>query len=524
MHETASNFFNKTESTFRSVEAQLPTPPSQHRTRETTVPVVVDLHMVECIVGRVESSAGMSRELLTTVVTLPGLFSWNQKSSFNSLVNVELEREEREAEKKREELKEKCRLAQECKDAGDKKREEDEARKAKEAEEEREKQRKAEAEEEERKAWEAEEEARRAQEGEEEAWEAEKKAREEEAKKAEVATHARLRQRLDDMIKEFRERQASVSQEIRIPSPEFRARERSQVKAKPKATGAKKRKVMEEESEEEEEFPCDNCDRRKVHCSFTEGKRKRRVGAGTEVLAARAPRPTPVKPTGVKPSGEIKAGPSGSGSGKGSRLPTEARWPKLTGLSGDQASAAIRELLAQQNALFEHMHDMLQGILEFAKRTHWQNSRLSKWVQWWTGAAEEAGVWGSGLGADWEGFSLGSENGGGDVGDAGNGGSDAGSGNDDRMDADGDATMREDLSGDTLFSISSSDTTPSSDSISDSASGSDSISASAFGNDSASGRTSTSSVRLASSTPISDFHSWNSVGNQATRIIGGIKG
>ncbi|KAF8521806.1 hypothetical protein JB92DRAFT_3110872 [Gautieria morchelliformis] len=436
---------------------------------------------------------------------------FNKTESTFSLVDVELEREEREAEKKREELKEKCRLAQECKDAGDKKREEDEARKAKEAEEEREKQRKAEAEEEERKAWEAEEEARRAQEGEEEAWEAEKKAREEEAKKSEVATHARLRQRLDDMIKEFREWQAS-------------ARERSQVKAKPKATGAKKRKVMEEESEEEEEFPCNNCDRRKVHCSFTEGKRKRRVGAGTEVPAARTPRPTPVKPTGVKPSGEIKAGPSGSGSGKGSRLPTEARWPKLTGLSGDQASAAIRELLAQQNALFEHMHDMLQGILEFAKRTHWQNSRLSKWVQWWTDVAEEAGVWGSGSGADWEGFSLGSENGGGDAGDAGNGGSDAGSGNDDGMDADGDATMREDLSGDTLFSISSSDTTPSSDSISDSASGSDSISASAFGNDSASGRTSTSSVRLASSTPISDFHSRNSVGNQATRIIGGIKG
>ncbi|KAF8495582.1 hypothetical protein JB92DRAFT_3126440 [Gautieria morchelliformis] len=65
--------------------------------------------------------------------------------------------------------------------------------------------------------------------------------------------------------------------------------------------------------------------------------------------------------------------------------------------------------------------------------------------------------------------------------------------------------MTEKVSGDTLFSISSSDTTPSSDSISDSASGSDSISASAFGNDSASGRTSTSSVRLASSTPISDF-------------------
>ncbi|KAF8518893.1 hypothetical protein JB92DRAFT_3112734 [Gautieria morchelliformis] len=63
-----------------------------------------------------------------------------------------------------------------------------------------------------------------------------------------------------------------------------------------------------------------------------------------------------------------------------------------------------------------------------------------------------------------------------------------------------------------------------SDSISNSASSSDSISAPAFGNDSASGRTSTSSVRLASSTPISDFHSQNSVGNQATRIIGGIKG
>ncbi|KAF8517637.1 hypothetical protein JB92DRAFT_3113412 [Gautieria morchelliformis] len=80
------------------------------------------------------------------------------------------------------------------------------------------------------------------------------------------------------------------------------------------------------------------------------------------------------------------------------------------------------------------------------------------------------------------------------------------------------------MSGDTLFSISSSDTTPSSDSISDSGSGSDSISASAFGNDSASGRTSTSSVRFSSSTPISDFRSRNSVGNQATRIIGGIKG
>ncbi|KAF8499348.1 hypothetical protein JB92DRAFT_3124996 [Gautieria morchelliformis] len=80
------------------------------------------------------------------------------------------------------------------------------------------------------------------------------------------------------------------------------------------------------------------------------------------------------------------------------------------------------------------------------------------------------------------------------------------------------------LSGDTLFSISSSDTTPSSNSISDSSSSSNSISASAFGNDSASGRTSTSSVRFASSTPISDFHSWNSVRNQATRVIGGIKG
>ncbi|KAF8526386.1 hypothetical protein JB92DRAFT_3108379 [Gautieria morchelliformis] len=63
-----------------------------------------------------------------------------------------------------------------------------------------------------------------------------------------------------------------------------------------------------------------------------------------------------------------------------------------------------------------------------------------------------------------------------------------------------------------------------SDSISDSTSSSDSISASAFGNDSASGRTSTSSVRFASSTPISDFHSWNSVGNQAACVIGGIKG
>ncbi|KAF8531851.1 hypothetical protein JB92DRAFT_2824810 [Gautieria morchelliformis] len=84
MRETASNFFNKTESTFRSVEARLPTPPSQHRTWETTVPVVVDLHMVECIVGRVKSSAEMSGELLTAVVTLPGLFSWNRKSSLNS--------------------------------------------------------------------------------------------------------------------------------------------------------------------------------------------------------------------------------------------------------------------------------------------------------------------------------------------------------------------------------------------------------------------------------------------------------
>ncbi|KAF8510853.1 hypothetical protein JB92DRAFT_3118611 [Gautieria morchelliformis] len=63
-----------------------------------------------------------------------------------------------------------------------------------------------------------------------------------------------------------------------------------------------------------------------------------------------------------------------------------------------------------------------------------------------------------------------------------------------------------------------------SDSISESASGSDSISGSAFRNDSASGRTSTSSVRFASSTPISDFHSQNSAGNQATRVIGGIKG
>ncbi|KAF8525284.1 hypothetical protein JB92DRAFT_2826819 [Gautieria morchelliformis] len=86
MRETPSNFFNKTESTFRSVEARLPTPPSQHRTRETTVPVVVDLHMVECIVGRGESSVGMSGELLTAVVTLPGLFSWNQKPSFISYV------------------------------------------------------------------------------------------------------------------------------------------------------------------------------------------------------------------------------------------------------------------------------------------------------------------------------------------------------------------------------------------------------------------------------------------------------
>ncbi|KAF8520543.1 hypothetical protein JB92DRAFT_2828148 [Gautieria morchelliformis] len=74
----------ETESTFRSVEARLPTPPSQHRTQETTVPVVVDLHTIECIVGRVESSMGMSGELLTAVVTLPGLFSWNQKSSLNS--------------------------------------------------------------------------------------------------------------------------------------------------------------------------------------------------------------------------------------------------------------------------------------------------------------------------------------------------------------------------------------------------------------------------------------------------------
>ncbi|KAF8523585.1 hypothetical protein JB92DRAFT_3110019 [Gautieria morchelliformis] len=75
-----------------------------------------------------------------------------------------------------------------------------------------------------------------------------------------------------------------------------------------------------------------------------------------------------------------------------------------------------------------------------------------------------------------------------------------------------------------FVTVEDSNTTPSSDSISNSASSSDSISASAFGNDSASGRTSTSSVRLASSTPISDFRSWNSVGNQATRVIGGIKG
>ncbi|KAF8523404.1 hypothetical protein JB92DRAFT_3263769 [Gautieria morchelliformis] len=37
-----------------SVEARPPTPPSQHGTRETTMPVVVDLHTVECIVGRVK--------------------------------------------------------------------------------------------------------------------------------------------------------------------------------------------------------------------------------------------------------------------------------------------------------------------------------------------------------------------------------------------------------------------------------------------------------------------------------------
>ncbi|KAF8479991.1 hypothetical protein JB92DRAFT_3133236 [Gautieria morchelliformis] len=497
-------------------------------------------------------------------------------------LDAELKCEEREAEKKREQLKEKCRLAQERKDAVDKKRKEDEARKVKEAEEEREQQHKAEVVEEEHKAREAEEEARKAQEAEEEArkaWEA----KEEVQKAWEAEEEAEC---LDDMIKEFRERQASVSQEIRIPSPELvvldsaavkawilmsmQAREWSQVKTKPMAMGAKKQKVTEEESEEEEEFSCDNCDRRKVpcirgtnmafrdcnvpkvHCSFTEGKWKRRVGAGTEVPAARTPRPTPVKPMGVKPvvksrssdphqhipvssvpflptkthilhqtadtspspnesdpwsgtmasplnpfhsyrynkphtiirtsirrshtsvlpSVEIKAGPLGLGSGKGSGLPTKAGRPKLMGLSGDQASAAIRELLAQQNALFERMHDTLQGILEFVERTHRQNSHLSKRVQWWTGAAEEARVWGSGSGVDWEGFGfvggsglgsgdkgkekedkegervgtdtgLGSENGGG-ADNMRNGGSDAESGNDDGMDADGDVTMRED--------------------------------------------------------------------------------
>ncbi|KAF8479871.1 hypothetical protein JB92DRAFT_2837737 [Gautieria morchelliformis] len=94
MRETVLNFFNKTDSTFRSVEARLPTPPSQHHTWETTVPVVVDLHRVECIVGQVESSTGMSGELLTTVATLPGLLLWNQKSSLNSPCALKLQMHE----------------------------------------------------------------------------------------------------------------------------------------------------------------------------------------------------------------------------------------------------------------------------------------------------------------------------------------------------------------------------------------------------------------------------------------------
>ncbi|KAF8510109.1 hypothetical protein JB92DRAFT_3119304 [Gautieria morchelliformis] len=62
------------------------------------------------------------------------------------------------------------------------------------------------------------------------------------------------------------------------------------------------------------------------------------------------------------------------------------------------------------------------------------------------------------------------------------------------------------VSGDTLFSSSAS------------------ICNSDFGNGSASGGASTNSICLANSTPLSDFHSWNSAGSQVTRIVGGIKG
>ncbi|KAF8508962.1 hypothetical protein JB92DRAFT_3120388 [Gautieria morchelliformis] len=158
-------------------------------------------------------------------------------------LDVEIKQEEQEAEEKRNQLREKHRLYQEHKEVAEKKKL-DEEQKAKEAEEK------------ERKAWEAEE------------------------KEAEGAKRTLLKWYIDDMLKEFRDRQAWVNQDTRIPLPEpmvldsataqarilmsEQAIKQRLAKTKPRSTGVKKRKVVEEESEEEEDEPHNNCFRQKA--------------------------------------------------------------------------------------------------------------------------------------------------------------------------------------------------------------------------------------------------------------------